>query len=59
MLRRYSNKVARINPANGKLLGYIDFQQLHPNRDKGEDVFNGIAWDKESDTLCVALTGVS
>jgi glutaminyl-peptide cyclotransferase len=42
-----TDKIARIDPATGKVLGYIDLDNLLPrNQRKGEeDVLNGIAYD--------------
>lgn len=49
------NHIARINPADGKLLGWIDFQGISPDdvqRDS-ENVLNGIAYDAASERLFV------
>ena len=47
--------VARIDPADGRLLGLIDFTGLLPaaDRDGHEDVLNGIAYDAAGDRLFV------
>lgn len=49
------NTIARIDPANGKLLGYIDLAGISPQderRDK-ENTLNGIAYDAEGDRIFV------
>ena len=46
--------VARIDPANGRLLGLIDFSGLlRPEEYRGVDVLNGIAYDATGDRLFV------
>lgn len=46
--------VARIDPANGRLLGLIDFTGLLTPADvRGTDVLNGIAYDPAGDRLFV------
>jgi glutamine cyclotransferase len=47
--------VARIDPANGRVLGMIDFSGLLAPADyaKGTDVLNGIAYDAAGDRLFV------
>ena len=49
------NHIARINPADGKLLGWIDLQGISPEDTKrgGENVLNGIAYDAASDRIFV------
>jgi glutaminyl-peptide cyclotransferase len=49
------NHIARINPADGKLLGWVDLQGISPDDQKrdGENVLNGIAYDAASDRLFV------
>ncbi len=49
------NTIARIDPATGKLLGYIDLAGVSPEderRDK-ENTLNGIAYDAEADRIFV------
>lgn len=49
------NHIARIDPANGALLGYIDLAGISPEdqrRDK-ENTLNGIAYDAENDRIFV------
>lgn len=44
--------VARIDPVQGKVLGWIDFTEVvRQNQTSHEDVLNGLAYDPESDTL--------
>ena len=52
---RYSNKIARINPNTGDVIGFVDYERLNPpaSRRHGEDVFNGIAWSNSTQALCV------
>lgn len=47
--------IARIDPANGKLLGRIDFRQLADEMEKDEDadVLNGIAYDAATERIFV------
>jgi glutaminyl-peptide cyclotransferase len=49
------NHIARINPADGKLLGWIDLQGISPDDVKrdSENVLNGIAYDAGGDRLFV------
>ena len=51
------NTIARIDPTNGKLLGWIDLSGISPN-DQGkpgqeENTLNGIAYDAERDRIFV------
>lgn len=49
------NTIARINPADGKLLGWIDLAGISPDDVKAdsENVLNGIAYDAATDRLFV------
>jgi glutaminyl-peptide cyclotransferase len=49
------SKVARINPENGKILGWIDFTEMTKSevRDPGNDVLNGIAYDEKTDRIFI------
>jgi glutamine cyclotransferase len=51
----YSERIARISPATGKVLGWIDLSGLLPKeqRSSPEAVLNGIAYDAEHDRLFV------
>ena len=51
----YDDKIARISPENGDVLGWIDFSNLYPRsqRRTSEDVMNGIAYDSEIDRLFI------
>lgn len=51
-----TDRIARISPQTGKLLGWIDLAGLLPERDRVEgytDVLNGIAYDPASKRLFV------
>jgi glutamine cyclotransferase len=50
-----SDLIARIDPATGKVLAYIDLKGLLPESDKKPetDVLNGIAWDKVTGRIFV------
>ena len=50
-----ADKIARINPISGKVVGWIDMTGiLSPaDRDRDTDVLNGIAYDSEHDRLFV------
>jgi glutaminyl-peptide cyclotransferase len=50
-----SDRIARIDPRDGKLLGWIDLTGLLPliDRPGSEDVLNGIAYDEKTDRLFV------
>ena len=50
-----SNKIARISPATGKVLGWIDLTAILANRERGgtDAVLNGIAYDAAGDRLFV------
>jgi glutaminyl-peptide cyclotransferase len=47
--------IARIDPATGKVLGYINLEGIlnDPATDTKVNVLNGIAWDKESNRIFV------
>jgi glutamine cyclotransferase len=51
----YSDHIARIDPADGSVLGWIDCSQVYPaaRRPNREHVLNGIAYDQESGKLFV------
>jgi glutamine cyclotransferase len=52
----HTSTIARIDPANGKITGWIDFGKLYPDAGKGvngENVMNGIAYDAEKKRLFV------
>jgi len=51
----YSDKIARISPATGKVLGWIDLSGLLPRAERTDDaaVLNGIAYDAAHDRLFV------
>jgi glutamine cyclotransferase len=51
----HSDRIARIDPASGKVLGWIDLSGLLPagERANSEAVLNGIAYDAEHDRLFV------
>jgi glutamine cyclotransferase len=49
-----TNRIARINPANGNVTGWIDLTGLLPAADRsGADWLNGIAYDAKGDRLFV------
>lgn len=51
-----SDRIARIDPASGRVLAMYDLSALFPDRGDlipGEDVLNGIAWDAEGRRLFV------
>jgi glutamine cyclotransferase len=46
--------VARIDPASGKVTGYIDLRGLLTEREReATDVLNGIAYDEAGDRLFI------
>jgi glutamine cyclotransferase len=49
------NHIARISPADGKLLGWVDLQNISPDdvRRDSENTLNGIAYDAGSDRIFV------
>ncbi len=51
----HSDRIARISPVNGKVLGWIDLTGLLPRnqRSEAEAVLNGIAYDAAHDRLFV------
>jgi glutamine cyclotransferase len=51
----YSDRIARISPATGKVLGWIDLSGLLPPEEHSspDAVLNGIAWDSVHDRLFV------
>jgi glutamine cyclotransferase len=50
-----NNHIARIDPATGKVLGYIDLKGILPtaDRDAETDVLNGIAYDSKGNRIFV------
>jgi glutamine cyclotransferase len=51
----HSNRIARISPETGKVLGWIDLTGIISNSELSDDeaVLNGIAWDAKADRLFV------
>ena len=51
----HTDRIARISPANGRVLGWIDLKGLMPRDQLSSDeaVLNGIAFDSEHDRLFV------
>jgi glutamine cyclotransferase len=49
----YEDYIARINPKNGQVVGWIDLRTLMPGRADREAVLNGIAYDSQRDRLFV------
>jgi glutaminyl-peptide cyclotransferase len=51
----HANRIARISPANGRVLGWIDLKNLMPRDQLSSDeaVLNGIAYDSVHDRLFV------
>ncbi len=51
----HSDRIARISPRDGRVLGWIDLTGLLPDtqRVSPEAVLNGIAWDQKGDRLFV------
>jgi glutamine cyclotransferase len=50
----YDDRIARISPATGEVLGFIDLSTLYPRSARGsEAVLNGIAYDAAADRLFV------
>jgi glutamine cyclotransferase len=50
----YDDRIARVSPADGTVLGWIDLASLHPRAARrGDDVLNGIAYDKDTKRLFV------
>lgn len=52
----HTNTIARIDPASGKIVGWIDLTGLYPAASTsggGENVLNGIAWDDAGRRLFV------
>jgi glutamine cyclotransferase len=49
-----TNRIARIDPTSGQVLGWIDLTGLLPPEDRpGANVLNGIAYDADTDRLFV------
>jgi glutaminyl-peptide cyclotransferase len=49
----YKDYLARISPASGEVLGWIDLQPLVPRGMDRDSVANGVAYDAENDRLFV------
>ena len=48
-----TDRIARIDPGTGRVVGWIDLTGLLPQRGGGEDVLNGIAYDRQKKRLFV------
>lgn len=48
-----TDRIARINPRNGSVTGWIDLTGLQPQRRNSDDVLNGIAYDAAKKRLFV------
>jgi glutaminyl-peptide cyclotransferase len=49
-----TDRIARISPADGRVLGWIDLKGILPTADRADvDVLNGIAYDAQGDRLFV------
>ena len=50
----YQDRIVRIAPADGRVLGWIDLSGLYSSSERGsDDVLNGIAFDEESNRFFV------
>jgi len=50
----YDDRIARISPADGRVLGWIDLAALYPQSARGgDDVLNGIAYDAAAKRIFV------
>jgi hypothetical protein len=51
----HDDRIVRIDPASGRVLGWLDMNRLHPraSRANSEDVLNGIAYDAQGDRFFV------
>jgi glutamine cyclotransferase len=50
----HSDRIVRISPADGRVLGWIDLKGILPTFDReGAEVLNGIAYDSQGDRLFV------
>ncbi len=51
----YEDRIARISPADGRVLGWIDLADLYPSWQRGsrDEVLNGIAFDAAAERLFV------
>ena len=50
----YDDRIARISPADGRVVGWIDLADIYPHSARrGDDVLNGIAYDAASRKIYV------
>jgi glutamine cyclotransferase len=51
----HTDRIARISPADGHVIGWIDLSGILPDNQRrdGEAVLNGIAYDAQHDRLFV------
>jgi glutamine cyclotransferase len=49
----YTDRIARISPATGHVIGWIDLSGLKPGGTSADAVLNGIAYDAAGDRLFV------
>jgi glutamine cyclotransferase len=50
----YDDRIARISPDDGRVLGWLDLAHVYPAEERGrEQVLNGIAYDRDADRIYV------
>jgi glutamine cyclotransferase len=50
----YDDRIARVSPKDGTVLGWIDLSELYPRSARSSDaVLNGIAYDRDAKRLFV------
>ncbi|MCB9544163.1 MAG: glutaminyl-peptide cyclotransferase [Myxococcales bacterium] len=49
----FTDRIARIDPRDGRVAGWIDLSAIRPPEVRGDDVLNGIAWDAAGRRLLV------
>lgn len=50
----YDDRIARISPDDGEVLGWIDLSDVYPRGERGfENVLNGIAYDADAERLFI------
>jgi glutaminyl-peptide cyclotransferase len=43
----------RFDPADGRVVGWVDFGDLYPRRAPNADVLNGIAYDADAERIFI------
>jgi glutamine cyclotransferase len=48
-----TDRIVRFDPADGRVVGWVDFGDLYPRRAANADVLNGIAYDADAERIFI------